>query len=149
MQNPIKTTYNFIKNLKQFHAVHIFIIPPTLFWIVAYLIIFIITINSKDTCVGAYFFSLFSFFLYYLLVVIFLFIAILVQIIIFVKQKLQKRKIRVTSNFLLNNRFYNFIYLWNIIFLFIHIIVVSTNTPCPIDNYVHYLFFFPYSFLFH
>ena len=27
MQNPIKTTYNFIKNLKQYHAVHVCIWP--------------------------------------------------------------------------------------------------------------------------
>ena len=27
MQNPIKTTYNFIKNLKQYHAIHVCIWP--------------------------------------------------------------------------------------------------------------------------
>ena len=116
MLKHIKSFYNFLMKLKQYHATHILIIPPALFFIISYTWFLYINILSWDSIDGdTALISLILFIIYLAIVYCSIFVALFVEIIILIQQVIKKKKICVKSDFLLNNRYYNIAYLLTLI----------------------------------
>ena len=112
----IKSFYNFLMKLKQYHATHILIIPPALFFIISYTWFLYINIQSWDSTDGSTgMVALILSMLYYIVACSFVFIALFAEVIIIILQVAKKKKIYVKSKFLLNNKIYNFIYLFTLV----------------------------------
>ena len=121
MQNPIKTTYNFIKNLKQYHAIHVCIWPTFAYFLFLCWLFYSPSPNHCDEEPAYYFgLCLFLFFTYF--VTLFSTIAaIVLEVIIFTIQKIIRKKIVIRWNFIINNPFFNIIFF---IALIIYIIAI-------------------------
>ena len=124
MQNPIKTTYNFIKNLKQFHAIHV-CIWPTFFYFL--FLCWIFYTPSKNHCdeVPAYYFGLcllaiFTFFITFFSTIS----AIVLEAVILIIQFLIHKKIVIRWNFIIDNIFFNFIFFIALIVYIIALIML-------------------------
>ncbi len=117
MLKYIKSFYNFLMKLKQYHATHVLVIPSLLCFIIPYIWLWFHVF--KDNCVlnngNLYMASYILFIIYYTVTFCFLFIALFVEIIIFIQQVIKKKKICVKSDFLLNNKYYNIAYLLTLI----------------------------------
>ena len=125
MQNPIKATYNFIKNLKQYHAVHALVIPHTVFFSTFLFSILVLPIFPDK--IQDFWFGLgFTSFSLYIVVALFLpiYLVVITEIIILIIQFFKKEKILVKSDFLLNNKFYNLLFFLNLI---IFVIIVFSE----------------------
>ena len=125
--------------LKQYHAVHVLIIPSITIFIYSYVIIWLIIlsdeykmdINLKPEPIIS---------LFFILIIILLFsiyTAIFTEIIVLILQFLKKRKIYVKSNFLLNNKLYNFLYL----FMIFSYIIIILNYQFPALQLIDYYIF--------
>ena len=78
--------------------------------------------------------------LFFILIIILLFsiyTAIFTEIIVLILQFLKKRKIYVKSNFLLNNKLYNFLYL----FMIFSYIIIILNYQFPALQLIDYYIF--------
>ena len=135
----LKILYNFLMKLKQYHAVHVLIIPSITIFIYSYVIIWLIIlsdeykmdINLKPEPIIS---------LFFILIIILLFsiyTAIFTEIIVLILQFLKKRKIYVKSNFLLNNKLYNFLYL----FMIFSYIIIILNYQFPALQLIDYYIF--------
>ena len=101
MQNPIKTTYNFIKNLKQYHAIHVCIWPTFSFFIllcclfIGDLIHPIQPLVNNDEihayCFGTGLLIVFHFLIFYF----FTLCAIITEVTILIAQIFTHKKIRI------------------------------------------------------
>ena len=110
--------YKFMQYLKQFHATHVFVIPPlsffvfgyTLLWIFYFIIICKFHPDGSEAPIALLLFVLFLY-----ITIFSFFTALFIEILILIKQVIYKKRIRVTSNFLLNNKIYNIMYVCYII----------------------------------
>ena len=111
MQNPIKTIYNFIKNLKQYHAIHVCIWPT----LVCFLFICSISFNTPSLTnndeIHAYCFGV-GLLIYFIFAVVFFFTvcALIVETLIFTIQTVIQKRIVIKWNFIINNPFFNFVF---------------------------------------
>lgn len=130
MQNPIKTTYNFIKNLKQYHAIHVCIWPTFSFFIflcclfIGDLIHPIQPLVNNDE-IHAYCFGL-GLLIYFIFAVVFFFTvcALIVETLIFTIQTVIQKKIVIRWNFIINNPFFNFVFFIALIIYIIALIML-------------------------
>ena len=142
----IKTFYDFLMTLKQYHAVHVIVIPPVLFYLISNLFIIKIIIAEYnksgvfdiDLSIIIAIFTL----VYYSILIWSIEIAAIIEIIILIRQFITKEKIYVKSNILLNSKLYNTIYL---IFL-VHIILLCIITCFKLYNYYFVLYIIPLLF---
>ena len=129
MLKYIKLFYNFLMKLKQYHATHALVIPFFAAFVHTYYIIWLIILNDKygmNITINVEF----SNNLLIILLLIFgvsIYITIFIAIFTFILQFIIKRKIYIKSNFLLNNKYYNFLYLFS--FLNFLIIIVCRVFP--------------------
>ncbi len=118
---------------------HVLIIPSITIFIYSYVIIWLIIlsdeykmdINLKPEPIIS---------LFFILIIILLFsiyTAIFTEIIVLILQFLKKRKIYVKSNFLLNNKLYNFLYL----FMIFSYIIIILNYQFPALQLIDYYIF--------
>lgn len=146
-----KFFYNLLMKLKQYHAIHILIIPSALFFIIFHILFWIIIIIDGRSTNDIYEAGLISFvlFIIYLAIAIFsVFTALFVEILILIIQYIQNRKLYVKSNFLLNSKFYNIIY---ILTLVNYLIIISGNKiefPISLYDYSYMMFLLPWGYLF-
>lgn len=117
MQNPIKITYNFIKNLKQYHAVHVCIWPTFAFFIllcclfIGDLIHPIQPLVNNDEihayCFGTGLLIVFHFLIFYFFSVC----AILTEVTILIVQFFTHQKISIKDEDILNDGIFNIIFI--------------------------------------
>ena len=120
MKEALKSFYNFLIKLKRYHATHIIL------WLLCFS-------DWERVFPNAAIFVWAALIIYCFILFISLIIAIVVTIIILIRGKITKTKIFVQSKFLLENKFYNFIFLFILCQYFLAII---------------FAFFPPYDFYF-
>ena len=102
-----KFFYNLLMKLKQYHAMHILVIPSILLFISLYSIVFFSSIQSGNTYYGTMIFL----FLYLVIAILSLYAALFIAVILFLFSKCYfHKKIYVKSTILLNNKFYNILF---------------------------------------
>lgn len=124
MQNPIKIAYNFIKNLKQYHAVHVCIWPTFLYFL---FLCWIFYSPSKNHCneVPEYYFGLCLLALFTLAITLFSTLgAIVLEAIILIIQFFIHKKIVIRWNFIINNILFNFVFLMAVVVYIIALIML-------------------------
>ena len=113
MKKALKSFYNFLIKLKRYHAMHIMVIPSALFYFSTYSFWWLWCFSDWDYVFSdTLIFTLVALIIYGFILFISFIIAIVVTIIILVRGKFTKTKILVQSKFLLENKFYNFIFLF-------------------------------------
>ena len=123
MEKALKSFYNFLIKLKRYHATHIMIIPSALFYFSTYSYMWLPCFIDWDFASPyAAIFAWLALIMYCFILFISLIIAIIVTIIILIRGKITKTKIFVQSKFLLENKFYNFIFLFILCQYFLAII---------------------------
>ncbi len=123
MKEALKSFYNFLIKLKRYHAMHIMIIPSALFYFSTYSYLWLICLRDwEHVFPNAAIFVWAALIIYCFILFISLIIAIVVTIIILIRGKITKTKIFVQSKFLLENKFYNFIFLFILCQYFLAII---------------------------
>lgn len=133
--------------LKQYHAVHVIVIPPSLFFLISYCIVAIQAIPSYVKDNGNLVFWILGFIIIYLGITYFsFFLAIIVELIILIIQTLNKEKIYTKSKFLLNNKIYNILYLFSltnyILLALISLFKLGTQ------EYLTFIYLFPFNVLY-
>lgn len=116
MINCIKKFYNWLMILKRYHAVHVFVIPNILYLLICnlYLICHLSDFYPNDSdSYGILFIMLISFIAIGIAHYSFI-LGIIIEIIILIRQALNKQKIYVQSKFLLQNKVYNILFLWSL-----------------------------------
>ena len=117
MQNPIKTIYNFIKNLKQYHAIHV-CIWPTFAYFILLCCLFIgdlihpiqPLVNNDEIhayCFGTGLLIVFHFLIFYFFSVC----AILTEVTILIVQFFTHQKISIKDEDILNDGIFNIIFI--------------------------------------
>lgn len=147
----LKLFYNFLIKLKQYHAVHVLIIPSALFFIIFYILFWIMLIidgTSADDICAAGFISFGLFIIYSAIAILSAYTALLVEILILIIQYIQKRKFYVKSNFLLNSKFYNIVYILTLINYLIIILGDKIEFPISLYEYSFMMFLLPWGYLF-
>ncbi len=147
MLKYLKTFYDFLMKLKQYHAVHVIVIPPSLFFLISYCIVAIQAIPSYVKDNGNLVFWILGFIIIYLGITYFsFFLAIIVELIILIIQTLNKEKIYTKSKFLLNNKIYNILYLFSltnyILLALISLFKLGTQ------EYLTFIYLFPFNVLY-
>ena len=147
MLKYLKAVYNFLMTLKQYHAVHVIVIPPSLFFLISYCIVAIQAIPSYVKDNGNLVFWILGFIIIYLGITYFsFFLAIIVELIILIIQTLNKEKIYTKSKFLLNNKIYNILYLFSltnyILLALISLFKLGTQ------EYLTFIYLFPFNVLY-
>ncbi len=148
MLKYIKSFYNFLMKLKQYHATHILIIPSALFFIISYkwvLCINIQSLNSIDGSTGLD--SLIIFIIHLTIVCCTIFVALFVEIITLTLYFVKKKKIYVKSKFLLNNKIYNIIYILTLSNYIILILSFTIEFPISAYDYSFLMYLFPWIYL--
>ena len=103
----LKKIYNLLIKLKQYHAVHVFVIPSILLFVSLYSIIFFSSIQSGNTYYGTMVFL----FLYLITATLSLYAALFTAVIMFLFSKCYfHKKVYVQSSFLLNNKVYSILF---------------------------------------
>ena len=130
--------YKFLQYLKQFHATHVFVIPPVFFFVITFVLmlisIFVEGAPKSDFDTSAFGFTLYILsFLYLLVQYLSLFLSIIVCLFILYKQFKQKRKIRIKSHILLNNKVYNIMYVIYILIFVTYVIIWQIQPEIVID----------------
>ena len=139
MKKALKSFYNFLIKLKRYHAMHIMVIPSALFYFSTYSYLWLLCFNDWDRVSSdAAIFVWAALIIYCFILFISLIIAIIVTIIILIRGKITKTKILVQSKFLLENKFYNFIFLFILGQYFLAIIFAFFP---PYDLYFLFYFF--------
>ena len=147
MLKYLKIFYDFLMKLKQYHAVHVIVIPPSLFFLISYCIVAIQAIPSYVKDNGNLVFWILGFIIIYLGITYFsFFLAIIVELIILIIQTLNKEKIYTKSKFLLNNKIYNILYLFSltnyILLALISLFKLGTQ------EYLTFIYLFPFNVLY-
>ena len=144
MKKALKSFYNFLIKLKRYHATHIMVIPSALFYFSTYSFLWLLCFNDWDRVSSdAVIFVWAALIIYCFILFISLIIAIVVTIIILIRGKITKTKIFVQSKFLLENKFYNFIFLFILGQYFLAIIFAFFP-----QYELHFLFYlFPFYFV--
>ena len=147
MLKYLKIFYDFLMTLKQYHAVHVIVIPPSLFFLISYCIVAIQAIPSYVKDNGNLVFWILGFIIIYLGITYFsFFLAIIVELIILIIQTLNKEKIYTKSKFLLNNKIYNILYLFSltnyILLALISLFKLGTQ------EYLTFIYLFPFNVLY-
>ena len=144
MEKALKSFYNFLTKLKRYHATHIMIIPSALFYFSTYSFWWLWCFSDWDYVFSdTLIFTLVALIIYGFILFISFIIAIVVTIIILIRGKFTKTKILVQSKFLLENKFYNFIFLFIICQYFLAIIFAFFP-----QHELHFLFYlFPFYFV--
>ena len=143
--------YKFMQYLKQFHATHVFVIPPLLFFILTDIVFWLgAFINGAPKDDLEHFsveITVFAMFFMYLLIQLSsLILSVIIALIIFYKQLKHRRKIRVKSNFLLSNKTYNILYLLHIIAFIVLIMILLI---CPQNTiYFGHIFLIPFYYIY-
>ena len=146
-----KFFYNLLMKLKQYHAMHILIIPSALFFIIFYILFWIMLIidrTSADDIYTAGFISFGLFIVYSAIAILSAYTSLLVEILILIIQYIQKRKFYVKSKFLLNSKFYNIIYILTLINYLIIILGDKIEFPISLYDYSFMMFLLPWGYLF-
>ena len=127
MLKYLKTFYNFLMKLKQYHAVHVMILPPFIYFILlAWLLYSSRNQDYSQTETGTFIFALLILLLLGIVATSF-FIALFVEIIILIRQHFTRKKIIIKWKFILNNRVYNIIFLLSLTLYLILTIVYLYN----------------------
>lgn len=127
MLKYLKTFYDFLMKLKQYHAVHIMILPPFIYFILlAWLLYSSRNQDYSQTETGTFIFALLILLLLGIVATSF-FIALFVEIIILIRQHFTRKKIIIKWKFILNNRVYNIIFLLSLTLYLILTIVYLYN----------------------
>ena len=124
MQNPMKTTYNFIKNLKQYHAIHVCIWPTFAYFL---FLCWVYYTQLKNQCVEvpAYYLGLCILAISIFFITFFSTIsAIVLEVIILTIQTVIQKKIVIRWNFIINNPFFNFVFFIALIIYIIALIML-------------------------
>ena len=123
MKEALKSFYNFLIKLKRYHAMHIMVIPSALFYFSTYSYLWLLCFSDWERVFpNAAIFVWAALIIYCFILFISLIVAIVVTIIILIREKFTKTKILVQSKFLLENKFYNFIFLFILCQYFLAII---------------------------
>lgn len=123
----LKTFYDFLMKLKQYHAVHVMILPPFIYFILlAWLLYSSRNQDYSQTETGTFIFALLILLLLGIVATSF-FIALFVEIIILIRQHFTRKKIIIKWKFILNNRVYNIIFLLSLTLYLILTIVYLYN----------------------
>lgn len=127
MLKYLKTFYDFLMKLKQYHAVHVMILPPFIYFILlAWLLYSSRNQDYSQTETGTFIFALLILLLLGIVATSF-FIALFVEIIILIRQHFTREKIIIKWKFILNNRVYNIIFLLSLTLYLILTIVYLYN----------------------
>ena len=127
MLKYLKTFYDFLMKLKQYHAVHVMILPPFIYFILlAWLLYSSRNQDYSQTETGTFIFALLILLLLGIVATSF-FIALFVEIIILIRQHFTRKKIIIKWKFILNNRVYNIIFLLSLTLYLILTIVYLYN----------------------
>lgn len=105
--------------LKRYHAVHVFVIPNILYLLICnlYLICHLSDFYPSDSDSCGIFFIMIILFIAISITYYSFILGIIIEIIILIKQALNKQKIYVQSKFLLQNKVYNILFLWSLIYI--------------------------------
>ena len=142
MKEALKSFYNFLIKLKRYHATHIMIIPSALFYFSTYSFWWLWCFSDWDYVFSAiWLYAWVALIIYCFILFISLIIAIIVTIIILIRGKITKTKIFVQSKFLLENKFYNFIFLFIICQYFLAIIFAFFRHMTFIFYFISFLLF--------
>ena len=127
MLKYLKIFYDFLMKLKQYHAVHVMILPPFIYFILlAWLLYSSRNQDYSQTETGTFIFALLILLLLGIVATSF-FIALFVEIIILIRQHFTRKKIIIKWKFILNNRVYNIIFLLSLTLYLILTIVYLYN----------------------
>jgi len=143
MLKYIKIFYDFLMKLKQFHFIHILIIPSASFFIISFIWFYKIIIDDIlaghgiDSAVG--FVSMILFMLYFGILLCSFYAAVFIEIFILITQFKKKNKIYVKSKFLLHNKFYNVVYFLSLLNYLILILCYLQGSYCEYYCYIMYL----------
>ena len=147
MLKYLKTFYDFLMKLKQYHAVHVIVIPSSLFFLISYSFVAIQAIPSYVKDNGNLVFWILGFIIIYLGITYFsFFLAIIIELIILIIQTLNKEKIYTKSKFLLNNKIYNILYLFSLT-NYILLTLISLF-KLGIQDYLTFIYLFPFNVLY-
>ncbi len=147
MLKRLKSFYNFLMKLKQYHAVHVIVIPPSLFFLISYCFAAIQAIPCYIKNNGNLVFWILGFIIIYLGIICFsFFLAIIVELIILILQNIYKEKIYIKSKFLLNNKIYNILYLFSLT-NYILLTLISLF-KLGIQAYLTFIYLFPFNVLY-
>ena len=130
MQNPIKTTYNFIKNLKQYHAIHVCIWPTFSFFILLCCLFIGDLIHPIQPLVNndeihAYCFGTGLLIVFYICsCVLFYCLRTNSRNSNFYNSNCYSKKIVIKWNFIINNPFFNFVFFIALIIYIIALIML-------------------------
>ena len=141
----LKTFYDFLMKLKQYHAVHVIVIPQILTLPICYCYTFYIAIcgfKPEDDIYGFTIISALGLCLFYIYILPIL--SLFTATIIFVIQKLTTTKLKITSPFLLYNSFFNVIYLLTLINYIITVLVFIVG---DLGKYLCFICTIPYKFV--
>jgi len=146
MLKYIKIFYDFLMKLKQFHFTHILIIPFLLFFLVSYigLWLFCLFKYSGDILELIVLIDYALVYISFCILTYSFFFAIITSLVISAIQIFMHKKIRIKSSFLLNNKFYNILYLFTIFFYFILLFV----TCFKYYDFYFKIYLFPFIYLF-
>ena len=143
-----KFFYNLLMNLKQYHAVHIWIIIPGLFWAITYILFWLSILFDRVTNIGVIWLGSVCLCVCYLAVIYYsFFLSMLIGISFFIYKLITQEDITVKSKFLLHNKFYNFIYLITLLNYLLLFLVDYCNFPRWLDFYIDKIYIFPWLYL--
>ena len=143
-----KFFYYFLMKLKQYHAVHIWVIIPGLFWAITYTLFWLITLFDRETNIGVIWLVSMGLCVCYWAVIYYsFFLAMLIGISFFIYKLITQENITVKSEFLLHNKFYNFIYLLTLLNYLLLFLVTYCHFPGWLNFYIDEIYIFPWWYL--
>ena len=148
MVKYLKILYNFLMKFKQYHAIHIWIIIPGLFWAITYTLFWLSILFDRETNIGVIWLGSVCLCVCYLAVIYYsFFLSMLIGISFFIYKLITQEDITVKSKFLLHNKFYNFIYLITLLNYLLLFLVDYCNFPRWLDFYIDKIYIFPWLYL--
>ena len=131
-----KVFYNFLMKLKQYHAVHIWVIIPGLFWAITYILFWLSVLVNRDEPNTVWLISMGLIICYCEVILYTFFLSILIGTTFFIYELITQKNITVKSKFLLHNKFYNFIYLLTLLNYLLLSLEYCCNFPDCLKFYI-------------
>ena len=142
-----KFFYNLLMKLKQYHAIHIWIIIPGLFWAITYILFWLSVLVNRDEPNTVWLISMGLIICYCEVILYTFFLSILIGTTFFIYELITQKNITVKSKFLLHNKFYNFIYLLTLLNYLLLSLVDYCNFPVWLNCYIDKIYVFPWLYL--
>ena len=142
-----KFFYNLLMNLKQYHAIHIWIIIPGLFWAITYTLFWLSILINRGEANTVWLISMGLIICYCEVILYSFFLSILIGTTFFIYELITQKNITVKSKFLLHNKFYNFIYLLTLLNYLLLFLVTYCHFPGWLNFYIDEIYIFPWWYL--